>query len=304
MPFIKKSFHIKQDIKAFLFLMKEFNFTQAEAQRFISKGRIVVNKEPMYNKSAVIKGDIEVIYFEPKSMGLRPIFITKEFVLFDKPSGLLVHPNKISAKYSLLDEIRVYFGDSANAVHRIDMETSGVVLASRDKITERFLKGLFEKKMVKKSYLAWVKGKVDKSFTVEEPIKIRDDYTLSKHKVEISKNGKYARTDFIPLEYDSELNTTLVECYPITGRTHQIRVHLFHVKHNILGDPIYGTSFDIANRYLEGELSIEDRLKATKASRLLLHANSISFSYGCKYNIYSKVDFRKEKNKIYRGDLS
>jgi len=304
MPFIKKAFIIKKPIKAFLFIIREFNFTQGEAQRLISKGRILIDKKSIYDRSAVIDGEVEIVYFEPKSRGVKPIFTTKDFLIFDKPSGVLVHPNTMATEYSMLDEIRTNSGQNANATHRIDMETSGLLLASRNKSAERFLKGSFERKKIKKSYLAWVKGKIDKPFYVEEPIKIRDDYTTNKHKVEISKDGKYAKTDFIPLEYDKKLDTTLVECSPITGRTHQIRIHLFHVKHNILGDPIYGTTFEDANNYLEGKLSKKDRLVATKATRLLLHANSISFSYGCRYEIFSKVDFRKMRDEIYKGGYS
>ncbi len=301
MPFIKKAFYIEKPIKAFLFLIREFNFTQGEAQRVISKGRILIDGKSIYDKSATIEGHIEIVYFEPKSRGLKPIFITDKFLVFDKPSGVLVHPNTMATEYSILDEIRIHSGANANATHRIDMETSGLLLASRDKDAERFLKGSFERKTIKKGYLAWVDGRVDKSFSVEEPIKIRDDYSANKHKVEISKNGKYAKTDFIPLYYDEKLDTTLIECYPLTGRTHQIRIHLFHVKHRILGDPIYGTTFKDANSYLEGTLSKEDRLIATKATRLLLHANSISFNYGCRYKIFSKVNFRKMRSEIYRG---
>ncbi len=299
MPFIKKAFYIEKPIKAFLFLIREFNLTQAEAQRVISKGRILIGGKAIYNGGSIISGKVEVLYFEPKSRGLKPIFITKEFLVFDKPSGILVHPNHIETEYSLLDEIRVHSGDSANAVHRIDMETSGVLLASRNREAERFLKSSFERQEIKKSYLAWVRGRVDKDFSVEEPIKIRREYSSSKHKVEISKYGKYAKTDFTPLEYNRELDATLLKCSPITGRTHQIRVHLFHVKHNILGDPIYGTTFQMASDYLNGVLSNRERLKHTRATRLLLHANSISFSYGCRYKIFSKVDFKKAKSEIY-----
>ncbi|HSR73974.1 MAG TPA: RNA pseudouridine synthase, partial [Sulfurovum sp.] len=105
-------------------------------------------------------------------------------------------------------------------------------------------------------------------------------------------------TDFVPLEYDETLDATLLACYPHTGRTHQIRVHLFHVKHPILGDPLYGTTFKTANEYLEEALSPEDRIRETGASRLMLHAQSLSFNFGPKFHIESKYDFGKMRNLI------
>ena len=298
MPFVKRPFHIEKPIKAFLFLIRQFNFTQGEAQRLISKGRILIDGKSIYDRGAIVDGDIEIVYFEPKSRGEKPIFVTRDFLIFDKPSGVMVHPNTMATEYSMLDEVRSHSGQNANGVHRIDMETSGLLLASRHKNAERFLKGSFERKTIKKQYLAWAVGELTKPFSVEKNISIRDDYSTNKHKVEISEGGKYAKTEFTPLYYDHELDATLIECRPLTGRTHQIRIHLFHVKHPILGDPIYGTSFEASDRYLEGMISDEDRFVETGATRLLLHANSLEFPYGCRFHIVSRVDFFDMKKEI------
>jgi len=295
MPFIKRRYFIKEPIKAFLFLIRELNISQAKAQRFIDKKRVILPKNKILkDKSALISGDIEVILFKPNSKNIRPIFKTKEFLVFDKPSGILAHPKNLNTSYSMLDEIRYFGGDNANPVHRIDKETSGLLLASRDEKSERFLKNLFQTKKIKKSYLAWVRGEIKSYFEVEEPITIRKDYTSSKHKVEISKYGKYAKTLFKPIYYNKALNVSLIECFPITGRTHQIRIHLFHVKHSIVGDPIYGVSSSIAEKYLDDKLSQKERIEATGANRLMLHANSLYFKYKNSYKIFSKMDFNYE----------
>jgi len=298
MPFVKRPFHIEKPTKAFLYIMKKLNFTQGESQRLIAKGRVLIDGKSIYYTGAIIEGNIEVVYFEPKSRGLKPLFIDKNFLVFDKPSGVLVHPNTMATEYSMLDEVRHHSGQNANGTHRIDMETSGLFLASRHKDAERFLKGSFEKKTIKKEYLAWVTGELTKPFTVEESICIRNDYSTNKHKVEICKGGKYAKTEFTPLQYDEQLDTTLVKCKPLTGRLHQIRLHLFHVKHPILGDPIYGTSFKNSDNYLDGTITPKERYIATGATRLLLHANVLHFPYGTNYSIYSKVDFLEAKNEI------
>ena len=298
MPFVKRPFYVEKPTKAFLFIMKQFNFTQGEAQRLIAKGRVLIDGKAIYHTGAIIEGEIEVIYFEPKSRGVKPIFVDKNFLVFDKPSGVLVHPKTMTTEYSMLDEVRSHSGQNANGVHRIDMETSGLFLASRHKKAEHYLKSSFEQKRIQKEYLAWVTGKLAEPFSVEAPICVRDDYSTNKHKVEICKDGKYAKTEFTPLEYDKELDTTLVECKPLTGRLHQIRLHLFHVKYPILGDPIYGTSFEATNRYLDMELTEDERLIETGAKRLMLHANTLHFPYGATYFIKSRIDFRKFKGEI------
>ncbi|NPA61267.1 MAG: RluA family pseudouridine synthase [Epsilonproteobacteria bacterium] len=294
MPFIKKKFFIEKKIKSFLFLIREFNLSQGEAQRFIDKGRLLIDETPMRDKSKTIQGEVELILFEPKSLGVTPIFWNRDFVIFDKPSGVLVHPKDLNTPYSMLDEIRYSGGGRANPVHRIDKETSGLLLASRDRESERYLKNLFQTKQIEKSYLAWVNGRVEREFTIEEPIAVRRDYTSSKHKVEISKYGKFAKTIFRPKFYNESLDSSLIECFPITGRTHQIRVHLYHIGYPIIGDPIYGVSNSIAQRYLDDELSQYERVEATGAKRLMLHANSLQFKYKNIYKIYSKMEFKCE----------
>jgi len=293
MPFVKKSFLVNEPIKAFLYLIREFNYTQGEAQRLIARGRLLVDGESMRDSSKVIVGDIEIVYFQPKGRGVKPIFSTSDFMIFDKPSGVLVHPNTMATEYSMLDDIREVAGDYANGVHRIDMETSGLLMASKNKKAESPLKKLFEDRVIKKSYLAWVNGRVTKPFFIDKSIKIRTDYTTSKDKVEIHPQGKEAYTEFKPIKYEQNLNISLIECFPHTGRTHQIRVHLLYNGTKILGDPIYGTDFNIADQYLEGRLSKYDRLQYTGASRLMLHAKSLEFIYRDNiFYIESKIDFK------------
>ncbi len=303
MPFIKEKFHVKQTIPAFLFIMRQFNYTQGEAQRVICKGRLLVNGESIYNPGTKLEpGEVEIVHFQPQGTGVRPLFQNRDFMVFEKPSGVLVHPNTMATPYSMLDEIRSLCGDKANATHRIDMETSGLLLASKHKRAEHFLKSAFETKKIRKSYLAWVDGALTEPFSVNAPIKVNQDYSLTKHKVMIDTEGKASHTDFTPLLYNQELDATLVACYPLTGRTHQIRIHLFHVKHPILGDPIYGTDFATANAYLDGTLSTQERFEYTGASRLMLHAQTLDFTYGAHYFIESKADFKAMSKEICQRD--
>jgi len=301
MPFVKEKFHIEEETIAFLYVMRVLNFTQGQAQRHIAKGRLLIDGESMRYTGKKISGEVEMVFFRPKGSGVRPTFQNKDFMLFEKPSGVLVHPNTMATPYSMLDEVRSIAGDNANATHRIDMETSGLLLASKHKKAERFLKHAFETRAIKKSYLAWVDGKLTEPFSSHAPISVnKEGYDKTKHKVFIDAvEGKASHTDFIPLEYDEALDASLIACYPHTGRTHQIRVHLFHVKHPILGDPIYGASFEASNDYLDLTQSEEDRLLHHGAPRLMLHAQSLKFNYDAKYHIESRTDFKSQKHLIY-----
>jgi 23S rRNA pseudouridine1911/1915/1917 synthase len=299
MPFVKEKFTVPNKMPAFLFIMRIFDFTQGQAQRLIAKGRLLIDGESMFLTGAKIEGEVEIVYFKPSSQGKLPLFQNKDFMIFEKLSGILVHPNTMATPYSMLDEIRHLCGDNANATHRIDMETSGLLLASKHKKAEHHLKSSFEKRTIKKSYLAWVDGKVTEPFISKEPIKVnRSGYESTKHKVLIARDGKASHTDFVPLAYDEKLDASLIACYPHTGRLHQIRIHLFHVKHPILGDPIYGASYEASDAYLDMLQSKEERLIQHGAPRLLLHAQTLTFTYGAKYHIESKMDFVSQKSLI------
>jgi len=114
--------------KAVFFIMNELGYSQREAQRFISKGRILVNGEKMLKTAGEIEGEFEFIYFDPITKGLAPAYEEEEFVVFDKPSGVLIHPQTKRTPYSLIDELKYQYGLDANIAHRIDQETSGLVL--------------------------------------------------------------------------------------------------------------------------------------------------------------------------------
>jgi len=300
MPFVKEKYHIEEETIAFLYVMRTLNFTQGQAQRHIAKGRLLIEGVSMTYTGEKIQGDVEMVFFKAKGRGRTPLFHNKDFMVFEKPSGTLVHPNTMATPYSMLDEVRTVAGDNANSTHRIDMETSGLLLASKHKKAESFLKNAFEIKTIKKSYLAWVDGKLTEPFSSYERIKVNQEgYDTTKHKVFISDEGKASQTDFIPLEYNEELDASLIACYPHTGRTHQIRIHLFHVKHPILGDPIYGATYEASNDYLDLTQTEENRLIQHGAPRLMLHAQSLTFTYGSKFHIESKEDFESQKDLIY-----
>lgn len=276
--------------------MQELGLAQPEAQRLIAKGRLSQNGVVMSNNAGFIEGDFDFIIFEPQTLGLDSTFVAPDFVIYDKPSGVLVHPQNRTTPYSLNDEIKHRFGNAANVAHRIDQETSGLVIASRNKKSERVIKMLFENREISKRYLAMVRGHFETPLDINEPLLRREDpSTLVRMVVKVDSEGKSSRTYIKPLRYFPEHDMTLVEASPFTGRTHQIRVHLFHVKHPIIGDPIYGQEQLNIVKFLDRELTAAERLENTRANRLLLHAHALEFEYGNNhYHIISQEDFVKQ----------
>ena len=157
---------------------------------------------------------------------------------------------------------------------------------------------MFEKKEYKKSYLAIVKGKVEKELTIDKNLK-KEGKTIGVRMATCSKDeGKSSITHLKPLKYNKDKNLSLVELIPITGRQHQIRIHLCSIGHTILGDPIYGVKDNIAEEYLNKTLDSKRRIASSGSYRLWLQANYLEFIYkGIHYKIFSKNnDIYKEFN--------
>lgn len=291
MPFVLKKYQTVKGKKIQLFLLNEVGLTMSVSQKLLAKGRVFDEQGNRLQNGQTLKGEfIEVAMFEGITRGLKPILNAKDFAIFDKPSGIMVHPTSKDTQYSLLDEIRYHFGNGANLAHRIDMETSGLVLVTKNKISDIYLKTMFEDKKYKKTYQALVHGKIEKEVTIDNPI-LKDGGKIGV-KMKIGIDGKESKTIIKPIKYIKEKNQTLVEASPLTGRQHQIRIHLHSIGHTIVGDPIYGVDEEIADRYLCKNLSKEDRLKYIGHHRLMLHALNLEFEYDdINYNIFSKQLF-------------
>lgn len=297
MPFVLKKFKAIKDKKIQIFLTHYLNYSPKIAQKLVSKGRVFRTDMSSFNPSDTI--DCEEIFiglFEGQSRGLKPLLEFNNFAIFDKPTNLMVHPISKHTAYSLLDEIRFHFGEDANLIHRIDAETSGLVIIGKNKKSEIELKDMFQEKKYHKSYLAIVRGKIEKELTINKPLDKEGLLIGVKMKVcSKEEGGKESITIIKPLEYNFEKNLTLIEAIPLTGRQHQIRVHLHHIGHTILGDPIYGIDDENAENYLNKTLKHEDRFNLSGSSRLWLHANYLEFSYeNVTYKIFSK------NNEIFR----
>ncbi len=288
MPFTLKKHKAIIGKKIQIFLIHELGLDPKIGQRLTSKGRIFDENMNTINTGETIPTEyIYIAVFEGISRGLKPLIEFSDFAIFDKPTNLMVHPISKNTPYSLLDEIRFHFGEDANLIHRIDAETSGLIIVGKNKQSEIALKDMFQEKKYHKSYLAIARGEIKEEIRIDKGLD-REGLVIGV-RMKVCDDGKESVTIIKPIKYNKEKDLTLIEALPLTGRQHQIRVHLHSIGHTILGDPIYGVDDVNAENYLNKTLSEEDRFEVTKSHRLWLHANYLEFTFkDVSYKIFSK----------------
>ena len=288
MPFTLKKHKAIIGKKIQIFLIHELGLDPKIGQRLTSKGRIFDENMNTINTGETIPTEyIYIAVFEGMTRGLKPLLEFSDFAIFDKPTNLMVHPISKNTPYSLLDEIRFHFGEDANLIHRIDAETSGLIIVGKNKQSEIALKDMFQEKKYHKSYLAIARGEIKEEIRIDKGLD-REGLVIGV-RMKVCDDGKESVTIIKPIKYNKEKDLTLIEALPLTGRQHQIRVHLHSIGHTILGDPIYGIDDVNAENYLNNTLSEEDRFEVTKSHRLWLHANYLEFTFkDVSYKIFSK----------------
>ncbi len=200
-------------------------------------------------------------YRPPAHRGLSLLHVSEHLIVVDKPSGLLSVPGRGAGKEDCLSRrVQAEFPD-AMMVHRLDMGTSGIVVMGRGARAQRALSILFEQRKVRKRYQALVDGCWMAAATgaIELPIGA-DGPNRAKQKVDVAM-GRPSLTHYRVLDTCTTHAYSRIELEPLTGRTHQLRVHMEAMGHPILGDDFYGTPDSCA-----------------KAQRLMLHACSIDMA--------------------------
>ncbi|EHO7241286.1 RluA family pseudouridine synthase, partial [Campylobacter jejuni] len=167
-----------------------------EAQKLIDKKRLFCDGILVEEKNKILKGDVELIVYENNPKGVEIVFENEDFAVLEKESGILSHPNGRHCKYSLSDEIWHLWGKKACVAHRLDKETSGLILVAKHKKAQIDLKALFEKKLVQKEYLALANGKIEENFIIDKAINLAKNYDDVKTRMQICKEGKQAITEF------------------------------------------------------------------------------------------------------------
>jgi 23S rRNA pseudouridine1911/1915/1917 synthase len=208
------------------------------------------------------------------------IFEDADLLVVNKSAGLVCHPTKNGEMSSLIGRARLHLGKPAqpHLVNRLDRETSGVVLIAKNPETAGELGKILESRAVEKEYLAIVHGHVAaEQGTIDAPLG-RDEHSIVAVKDCVRPDGARSQTEFwVEQKFSrAEGDFTLLRIVPRTGRKHQIRIHLAHIGHAIVGDKLYGGDDDSYLALVQNRLTGAHRAKLIFQNHAL-HARSIKF---------------------------
>lgn len=271
-------------------------------QEIIKNGNVLINnKEKKRNYKLKLGDNIEVNIPEPKLLEIEPedievdiLYEDKDIIVVNKPQEMVVHPAPGLYSGTLVNALLNHCTDLSGIngvarpgiVHRIDKDTSGVLVVAKNDKSHNNLAVQFKEHSISRVYMALVEGTIkNEQGTIEAPI---GRHPVDRIKMAVVKNGRHAVTHYKVIERFK--SHTLVECRLETGRTHQIRVHMSHIKHPLVGDPVYGYKKQRFN--LKGQM---------------LHARLLGFvhpSTGKYVEFQSEVpEYFKKIVKILRNEL-
>ena len=228
------------------------SLSRSRIQELVQDRNILVNGKKVKTSYKVQKNDLisvnvpklKPLAVVPEDIPLDIIYEDQDVIVVNKPQGMVVHPAAGHPDHTLVNALLFHTKNLAESpegfrpgiVHRIDKDTSGLLMVAKNAFSRESLEKQLAQKTNKRLYLAIVHGNFsEKSGTIEAPIG-RDHY--NRKKMAVVENGKNAVTHFTVLEQFQKFS--LIRCQLETGRTHQIRVHLAYIGHPVAGDPLYG----------------------------------------------------------------
>jgi 23S rRNA pseudouridine1911/1915/1917 synthase len=218
------------------------------------------------------------------------IFEDDELLVINKLAGLVCHPTKSGEMSSLIGRARLHFGNSAqpHLVNRLDRETTGIVIIAKNSEVAGELGKILESRAIKKEYAAIVHGHVAaEQGMIDAPLG-KDEHSIVAVKDCVREDGAPSQTEFwVERRFErGEGKFSLLRIFPRTGRKHQIRIHLAHISHAIVGDKLYGGDEDLYLALVENRLAPEQRAKLIFENHAL-HARSIQFLWRGKTKEFS-----------------
>lgn len=240
--------------------------SRTSAQKALKKGLVLVNGKVETAHYKVKEGDeisyedlpVEKSQLEAEQIPLDVVYEDEDVLLINKPQGLVVHPGNGHHSGTLANAILGYSKDLANPeserpglVHRIDKDTSGLILSAKNEEAFAFLSAQLKDHTMHREYYALVKGIIyEDDGKIDAPIG-RNPREPLKNMVDV-EHGKESITYFHVEKRYKISDCTLISCRLLTGRTHQIRVHMDYIDHPVIGDPLYGR--DNRKIYKNGQL--------------------------------------------------
>ena len=228
------------------------DFSRSKIQSEIKKGSVLVNSKTVKPSYSVKEGD-EIVFeipettikIEPENIPLDIVWEDENMLVVNKPSGMLTHPTTIETTGTLVNALLFKYGENLSDVngefrrgilHRLDRNTSGMIMVAKNNKTHEYLVEKMKQGEMTKKYLAVVKGVIEEDeFTIDKPIGRNPNQP---HKMAIVEGGRESISKVKVLERFKD--ATLIEVHLITGRTHQIRVHLSSIGHPVYNDTLYG----------------------------------------------------------------
>lgn len=241
------------------FLSEATDYSRTKINKLIKEEKILVNNKKIAPSYKLKENDIikietpekEEIDILPEEMDIDIVYEDKYLAIINKKSGVVVHPAVGNRNHTLVNGLMHHFNNLSTKdqirpgiVHRLDKDTSGLMIVAKDDKTHELLSEMIKEKKVERKYLALVHGIIKhEKGTIDAPLG-RDITNRQKYAV-TDINSKEAITHFKVIERLKE--ATLIECKLETGRTHQIRVHMAYIGHPIVNDPVYGRKKIINN---------------------------------------------------------
>ncbi|MBQ2729339.1 MAG: RluA family pseudouridine synthase [Clostridia bacterium] len=247
--------------RADVFVSKAADVTRSAAAALIEKGAVSVNGKVCTKSLKISSGDrIEIEMPEPQICEVLPenipldvVYEDSDVIVINKPQGMVVHPAPGHTTGTLVSALMYHCGDSLSdingvirpgIVHRIDRDTSGLLAVAKNNKAHISLAAQLEDHTLSRVYYAVVCGHLDEKGTVDAPI---DRHPQDRKKMAVIKGGRNAVTHYETVEELSQY--TFAKMKLETGRTHQIRVHMAHIGHPIVGDPVYGRPTQFENHH-------------------------------------------------------
>ena len=263
------------------YLLPQFpDLSRARLQKLVEEGNILVNGKTAKPGHPLKPGDTVSVSLPqektpaplPQAIPLDIIYEDKDIIVINKPAGLTVHPAPGNKENTLVNAVLARYPDMSSfsgserpgIVHRLDKDTSGLIVVARNKMSQDDLIKKFKNHEVTKGYITLVKGKLEPEHgVIDAPI---GRHPVHRQRMAVVEGGREARTDYKVIKYIGSY--TLLEIMTRTGRTHQIRVHLSAIGFPVVGDGIYG-------------------VKSPYLKRQFLHAYKLGF------NLTSSGDYRE-----------
>ncbi|MDR3503610.1 MAG: 23S rRNA pseudouridine(1911/1915/1917) synthase RluD [Legionella sp.] len=259
-------------------------YSRSQISNWIKSGAVILNQKPCKPKDKALDGDLIEINVDlnvidtsfescaPEEIPLTIVFEDDELLVLNKPAGMVVHPGAGNREHTLVNALLHHSPSQhhlprAGIIHRLDKDTTGLLVVAKSLTAHTSLIRQMQAREIQRHYITLVQGHLISGATIETGF---GRHPRNRLKMAVQEHGREAITHYsISKQYQ---DFTLLDVKLMTGRTHQIRVHLAHINHPVVGDPLYGGRMKVP-----AQASSELRTLIQEFNRQALHACSLSF---------------------------